>query len=195
MNTPNRRLPFTITIALLLVATLSAAPTHETRQTRVNPDAATIADFMKRVDAYVALHKKVDGMLQEPSRDGRPEAVVEHQRAFAKLMQKERQSAQAGDIITKPMRDIVRRLLAGVFRGPDGRNIKRAILDENPGNLVLRVNDAYPDNAPFSSVPLAVLQGLPVLPDPLAYRFAGSRMILLDPHGRLIIDIVEKVFP
>src|SRR3954468_6949613 len=97
---------------------------------RVNADAATIADFNKRVEGYLALHNKVDGMLTEPSRDGRPEAVVEHQRAFAKLMQQERQHAQAGDILTKPMRDIVRRLLASVFRGPDGREIKHAILDE-----------------------------------------------------------------
>src|SRR4051812_17691830 len=80
-------------------------------QERVNPDAAAIADFMKRVEGYVALHDKIDAMLPEPTRDGRPEAVVEHQRAFAKLMQQERASAQPGDIVTKPMRHIIRRLL------------------------------------------------------------------------------------
>ena len=162
---------------------------------RVNADAATIADFNKRVEDYLALHNKVDRMLTEPSGDGRPEAVVEHQRAFAKLMQQERQHAQAGDILTKPMRDIVRRLLASVFRGPDGREIKHSILDEYTGNVALRVNQAYPDNMPFSSVPLPILQGLPKLPDALAYRFVGSRLILLDPHGRLVIDVMEKAFP
>jgi hypothetical protein len=185
------RVALVAAVALLVCASGAV----QAQPPKVNADAATIADFMKRVDAYVVLHKKVDGMLQEPSRDGRPEAVVEHQRAFAKLMQKERPFAQPGDIMTKPMRNIVRRLLAGVFRSADGRDIKRSILDENPGNLVLRVNEAYPENMPFSSVPLPVLEGLPILPQPLAYRFAGSRMILLDPHGRLIVDIVEKVFP
>jgi hypothetical protein len=192
--------PWTIgTSRVALVAAVAflvcASGGVQAQQPKVNEDAATIADFMTRVQAYVVLHKKVDDMLQEPSRDGRPEAVVEHQRAFARLMQKERPFARPGDIMTKPMRNIVRRLLASVLRGPDGRDVKRSILDENPGNLVLRVNDPYPENMPFSSVPLPVLEGLPVLPEPLAYRFAGSRMILLDPHGRLIVDMVEKVFP
>ena len=90
-------------------------------------------------------------MLKEPSQDGRPEAVVEHQREFAKLMQKERQYAKAGDIVTKPMRNVMRRLLASVFRGPDGRDIKASILDTYTGNVNLQVNSPYPDNLPYST--------------------------------------------
>jgi len=176
---------------LCVAAPLVSAPAQQ----QVNPDAATIADFNKRVEAYAALHDKVDAMLTEPSTDGRPEAVVEHQRAFAKLMQQERPNAHAGDIMTKPMRNVVRRLLAGVFRGPNGREIKHAILDEYIGNFALRVNQPYPDSVPFSTVPLAILQGLPKLPDALAYRFVGDRLILLDQHGRLVVDVMEKAFP
>jgi hypothetical protein len=182
--------------ALLLMIVSAAVPSatnHDGQQ--INPDAATIADFNKRVDGYVALHNKVDATLQEPSADGRPEAVVEHQRAFAKLMQQERPNAQPGDILTKPMRNVVRRLLAGVFRGPNGRDVKHSILDEYTGNFALRVNQPYPDNEPFATVPLPILQGLPKLPDALVYRFVGPRLILLDPHGRLVVDIMEKAFP
>jgi hypothetical protein len=178
-------------IVLFAAASLASARADQ----GVNPDAATIADFNKRVEAYVALHDKVDAMLPEPSADGRPEAVVEHQRAFAKMMAQERPNAQPGDIMTKPMRNVVRRLLAGVFRGPNGRDIKHSILDEYTGNFVLRVNQSYPDSMPFSSVPLPILEGLPKLPDALAYRFVGDRLILLDPHGRLVVDIMEKAFP
>ncbi len=181
------------TLIMLALAVSTAAA--QTQEPRVNPDAAAIADFMKRVDAYVVLHNKVESMLQEPSQDGRPEAVIQHQREFAKLMQRERQDAKPGDLVTKEMRNVVRRLLASVFRGPDGREIKHTILDEDPGNVALRVNSTYPDNLPFSSVPLPILEGLPTLPDALAYRFVGPRLILLDPHGRLVVDIVEKVFP
>jgi len=181
---------------LLIGSWLGPAVAARARQKdRVNPDAAAIADFMKRVDGYVALHNKIDAKLPEPARDGRPEAVVEHQRAFAKLIQQERPNAQPGDIITKPMRNVIRRLLASIFRGPDGRDIKHSILDEFTGNFMLRVNQPYPDNMPFSNVPLPILQGLPKLPDALAYRFVGPRLILLDSHGRLVVDIVEKVFP
>jgi len=178
-------------IFLCAVASLASARPQQS----VNSDAATIADFNRRVEAYVALHDKVDAMLPEPAKDGRPEAVVEHQRAFAKMMQQERPNAEAGDIMTKPMRNVVRRLLAGVFRGPNGRDIKHSILDEHTGNFALRVNQLYPDNMPFSTVPLPILEGLPRLPDALAYRFVGQRLILLDPHGRLVVDIMEKAFP
>jgi hypothetical protein len=108
----------------VLAAALTTAAIHATAaaqapaQPRVNADAATLADFMKRVDAYVSLHKKVDATLQEPPRDGRPETFIEHERAFARAIQKERGRAKAGDIFTRPMRNIVRRLLVGVFRGP-----------------------------------------------------------------------------
>ena len=183
---------------VLLIVACAAAPLASARdieQQQVNPDAATIADFNKRVEAYVALHNKVDATLPEPAADGRPEAVVEHQRAFAKKMAQERPNAQPGDILTKPMRNVVRRLLASVFRGPNGRDIKHSILDEHTGNIVLRVNQPYPDNVPFSNVPLPILEGLPRLPEALAYRFVGDRLILLDPHGRLVVDIMEKAFP
>jgi hypothetical protein len=188
--------PVLIAASIVVATAVVTARGGDTQEpTKVNPDAAAIADFMKRVDAYVALHNKVESMLQEPAQDGRPEAVVEHQREFAKLMQKERQYAKPGDIITKPMRNVIRRLLASVFRGPDGPEIKRSILDTYTGNAVLQVNQTYPDNMPYSTVPLPILQGLPALPDALQYRFVGRRLILLDPHARLVVDIVENVFP
>jgi hypothetical protein len=197
MNSTRFRFFRPLLAALLVVsATVLSAMPGPNPQGAVNKDAATIADFMKRVDAYVALHEKVEGMLTEPSRDGRPEAVVEHQHAFAKLIRKERPYAKPGDIITKPMRNIVRRLLASVFRGPGGRQIKRSILDEYTGSVPLQINSEYPENMPFSSVPPQILGGLPKLPAAaLAYRFVGERLILLDPHGRLVVDVVERVFP
>lgn len=182
------------TLSMILLGAVASLASASAQQS-VNPDAATIADFNKRVEAYVALHNKVDAMLPEPAQDGRPEAVVEHQRAFARMMQQARPNAEPGDIMTKPMRNVVRRLLAGVFRGPDGRDIKHSILDERTGNFALHVNQPYPDNMPFSTVPLPILEGLPRLPEALAYRFVGDRLILLDPHGRLVVDIMEKAFP
>lgn len=180
---------------LVMSTAIVLANVRQAQETKVNADAAAIADFMKRVNGYADLHKKVESMLEEPSRDGRPEAVVEHQREFARLMQKERPNAKPGDIVPKPMRNVMRRLLASVFRSPDGREIKRSILDTYTGHAVLQVNQPYPDNMAYSSVPLPILQGLPSLPDALQYRFVGPELILLDPHGRLVVDIVKNVFP
>ncbi len=185
-------------VAVFFLVTSTAivvADARQSQETKVNADAAAIADFMKRVSAYADLHKKVESMLTEPSLDGRPEAVVEHQREFARLIQKARPNAKPGDIVTKPMRNVMRRLLASVFRGPDGREIKRSILDTYTGNAILEVNQPYPDNMAYSTVPTPILQGLPALPDALQYRFVGPQLILLDPHGRLVVDIVKNVFP
>ena len=189
------RRPLLAAMLVVFASVVSAAPGQVPQPPRVNADAATLADFSKRVDAYVALHRKVDSAMKEPSREGRPEDFIEHERAFAKLMQKERPYAQPGDIFTKPMRNIVRRLLAGVFRGPDGREIKKTILDEHTANVPLRVNTQYPEGAPFSTVPPQILRGLPKLPEGLEYRFIGPRLILLDAHARLIVDIMSRVFP
>jgi hypothetical protein len=189
------RRPLLMAMLIAVGAVVAEVSAQKPQQPLVNADAATIADFMQRVTAYVALHHKVDASLQEPPKDGRPETFIEHERAFARAIQKERPYAKAGDIFTKPMRNIVRRLLVGVFRGPSGRDIKKSILDVDTAHIPLHVNAQYPEGAPFSTMPLEILQGLPKLPDGLEYRFIGERLILLDAHARLIVDVVDRVFP
>jgi hypothetical protein len=189
------RRPLLMAMLIAVGAVVADASVQKPQPPFVNADAATLADFTKRVDAYMVLHRKVDATLQEPPRDGRPEAFIEHERAFARFIQKERPSAKAGDVFTKPMRNVVRRLLASVFRGPSGREIRKSILDEDTAHIALQVNAQYPEGAPFSTTPLEVLQGLPKLPDGLEYRFIGDRLILLDAHARLIVDVVTRVFP
>jgi hypothetical protein len=170
-------------------------PLRAQTQTRVNLDAAAIADFKDRVYGYAALQKKLDETIKEPSPDSPPEAFLDHQRALAKLIQKSRAGAKPGDLCRKPMRDVIRRLVAGVVRGPGGAQIRKSLLDEDPGNLRLTVNSEYPDNAPFSTVPPQILRGLPTLPEGLEYRFIGRRLLLIDSHARIVADIVERVVP
>lgn len=180
---------------LVAVAILWGGPLSAQTRTRVNLDAAAIADFKDRVYGYAALQKKLDETIKEPSPGSEPQAFLEHQRALAKLIQKTRAGAKPGDLCPRPMRDVIRRLVAGVFRAPGGGEIRRSILDEYPGNLRLTVNGEYPDNAPFSTVPPQILQGLPILPAGLEYRFVGRRMLLLDSHARIVADIVERAIP
>ena len=68
-------------------------------------------------------------------------------------------------------------------------------MDENPGRLRLRVNGRYPDAVPLSTVPPQVLQGLPKLPEELEYRFIGDRLILIDIHAHIIVDLIDDAFP
>jgi hypothetical protein len=173
---------------------LATDPQAASETQRINPDAATLVDFTKRAAAYEALQRRLDGTLTEAPRDGRPEQFIDHQRALAQLIQRERLGARPGDVLTKETRNLMRRLLAGVLRGPDGSQLKKAILDEFTGNVRLVVNGQYPDDVPLSQMPLQILQALPKIPEILEYRFIGKNLVLLDVHARIIVDFIDKAF-
>ena len=162
---------------------------------RVNPTAQSMAALQARVHAYLELHKKLEATLQPLPKEATPEQINVHQHALHKLIRSARRDAQPGDIFTKDSRAVIRRLMAGVFGGPDGPQIKAAIMDENPGRLRLRIHDRYPDSVPLSTVPPQVLQGLPPLPPELEYRFIGRTLILFDVHAHMIVDMVEDAIP
>lgn len=63
-------------------------------------------------------------------------------------MREARATAKPGDIFTPETRPVITRLLATVFGGPDGKQLKASIMDENPVDPVamkLTVNGRYPD--------------------------------------------------
>ena len=164
----------------------------------VNPDdanAAVIKDFVARVDAYVAVHKKVEATLPALPKQTNPQIIDQHERALAKLIQAERKNAKQGDIFAPPMQALVRRLLAPVFRGSDGAHVRAEILDnEYKGSVTLTPNGRYPDEIPVSTVPPQVLSNLPKLAEELEYRFVRQNLILFDPHAHIIPDWVPQAF-
>jgi len=179
--------------ALLLAVPLDAA--QKTPPPRTNANAATIAEFVKRVDQYVALHRKLESTLPNLPKQTNPAEIDRHQRALSRLLQDARKNAKPGDIFTPAMQRLVRSLLSPVFRGKDGQQIKNEILDnEYKGNVKLAVNGRYPDEVPISTVPPQVLQQLPKLPEEFEYRFIGTNLILFDPHAHIIADYVERAF-
>lgn len=189
-----------------LAALLISVPVHATPQqkprppakpstTAVNPTAATLAEFMKRVDEYVALHKKHEDTLPKLPKQTDPKTIDTHQRALFALMQKHRKGAKPGDLFAPAMQQLIRSLLRSAFSGADGQQVRAEILDnEYTGNVKLVVNGRYPDEVPISMVPPQVLAQLPKLPEELEYRFVATNMILFDPHAHLIADFVERAF-
>jgi hypothetical protein len=127
-----------------------------------------------------------------------PQQIDRNQRALERLIRNARVTAKPGDIFTPEARAVIKRLLASVFGGPEGKQLKASIMDENnadPAALKLRVNARYPDTVPLATVPHAVLQTLPELPEDLEYRFIGDWLILLDSHAHIIADFVENALP
>jgi hypothetical protein len=189
---------FTALATLLCVVPLTATQQKTTppaAKPAVNSNAATLKDFMKRVDDYVALHKKLEGQLPDLAKQTTPEAIDKHERALAVLIQAQRKAAKPGDIFSPAMQRLVRDLLRPVFTGKDGLQIKNEILDnEYKGAVKLAVNGRYPDDVPISTVPPQVLAQLPKLPEELEYRFIRTNLILFDPHAHIIADFVERAF-
>ena len=181
--------------AILICVASAAAAAPQKQKPRVNPNAAVISDFMKRVDAYLALHRKLEDTLPKLSKQTTPQEIDAHQRALGKLIQEARKDAKPGDLLTPGMQRLVRALLRPIFSGPEGLQIKNEILDkEYKGDVKLAVNARYPDEVPISTVPPQVLKGLPKLPEELEYRFIQNSMIIFDSHAHVIVDFMYRAF-
>jgi len=200
-------LPVALTLGLL-ASQQTPPPTPQTppgkHATTVSPkksenpsdeNAAIIKDFVKRVDDYVALHKKLEATLPALPKQTDPAVIDQHERALAKLIQDGRQDAKQGDLFAPPMQRLVRKLLVPVFSGRNGAHVRDEIMDnESKAAVTLTPNARYPDIIPVSTVPPQVLQHLPKLPEEMEYRFVRQNLILFDPHAHIIPDWVPQAF-
>lgn len=150
-------------------------------------------DFESRVRQYRTLQKKLAATLPKLPTRATPAQVDENQRALGVLIKSERAGAKRGELLTPEMQALVKRILAAVLSGADGKTIKASIMDENPGVPTLSVNDRYPDAIPLSTMPPQVLKALPKLEEDLEYRFVGERLVLMDAHAHIIVDFTDDV--
>ena len=185
-------------ITLLACAVvLGQAAAGLSRQTppRVNADAQLSVEFLRRIDAYVELHKKDEAALPAISTKPTSAEIEGNARSMARLIAQARPSAQQGDILTREIRAYLRRQIVRALAGPDGAAIKDSILEENLGRIKVRVNTRYPDAVPLSTTPTQIIAALPKLPPHLEYRFLGERLILLDVHALMVVDYMDDAIP
>jgi hypothetical protein len=178
----------------------SASPTTAQPTERVvgplTPDeAATLSAMNDRVNKYVELHRKLEADLPKLPTDATPKQIDDNQRMLEQKVREARATAKQGDLITPEARVVIRRLLATVFGGPDGKQLKASIMDETPVGVKLVVNGRYPDHVPLSTIPPQVLQTLPKLAEEMEYRFIGDALILLDVHAHVIADFIPDAMP
>jgi hypothetical protein len=173
----------------------TAPPTKRVVGPLSEGDARALATMNERLKEYVELHRRVEKTLPKLPDQATPKQIDTNQRKFEQLIRKERASAKRGEIFTPEAEPVIKQLLANVFSGPDGKQLKDSIMDENPVGMKLAVNGRYPDTVPISTVPPQVLQTLPALSEDMEYRFIGDNLILLDAHAHVIADFIPDAFP
>lgn len=190
--------PTVTVIALsLLVSGSAISPSLAAAQAEqgANPDALTTADFMKRVNAYLAIHLEAEKAAPKLPQEATPQQIHQTQRGMATRIQAARAGARRGDIFTPEMTALVKRLMNRVFAGSDGWRLRSSIMDENVKYLPLKANQLYPDEIPLTSMPPDVLKALPALPEEMEYRFVGTQFILFDQHAHIIPDFIPDALP
>jgi hypothetical protein len=173
----------------------AAPPTERVVGPLSEEDAEALGTMNDRLTAYVELHRKLERELPTLPDEATPQQIDRNQRLMERRMRSARADAKQGDLFTPEARPVIKRLLADVFKGPDGKQLKASIMDENPVGIKLTVNGRYPDAVPMSTVPPQVLQTLPKLTEDMEYRFIGDALILLDAHSHIVADFIENALP
>jgi hypothetical protein len=179
---------------LILVSSvvMSCATAATDAQTRTNPDAMILADFQKRIDTYMDLHKRIEKESPPLKETKEPYKIQASQEVMARKIQEARKSAKPGEIFTPEIRQLFRRLMYPETKGQEGSETKAAIKDDAPKGVPMRVNAKYPDAAPLPTVPPNLLAALPRLPEDLEYRFINKDLILRDVHANVIVDYIQN---
>ena len=161
-------------------------------QPQVNPQAQAIADFSKRVAAYLDLTTKVTEGLPPLKRTDDSSEIASREVALGDAIRAGRAGARPGDILTPEVARVFRRVIKGDFRGrtPRGQNIMR---DDIP-HFRPNVNQTYPSAWPLATFPPTLLAGLPELPVGLEYRLLSEALILRDVKANIIVDFILDVF-
>jgi hypothetical protein len=170
-----------------------AIPAHPGQAGGAAAPVSTV--FTDRVRAYVALQKGLeDSGAQRPTTEA--EQIADRQDALAGRIAAARRDFRQGDIFTPDVAGQYRTIIREAFQGPDGKNMRRTILEGDPERAtVLRVNVAYPEEIPLGTMPPTLLRRLPALPAELAYRVVGRALVLKDVKTNLIVDFIPDALP
>jgi hypothetical protein len=162
-------------------------------QVRINPQAEVMAHFSERVDAYVALQKKVEGKLSSQKQTNDPERITAHVTDLANGIRAARADAKPGDVFNGASEQFRQTILEDAR----DRSVRDALaaMQEVPKRTPPRVNADYPETAALATVPPLILKRLQRLPDGLEYRFMARDLILRDTKANLIVDVLPEAVP
>jgi len=187
---------------------VSTATKEKAAEQNANPDAIVLADFQKRIDAYMAVNKDAAKDAPPLKETKNPGEIKAAQDALGVKIRAARMTARQGEIMTPEIQNKFRRLMYPVVTSPAPpgtaeREVKKDIKEELKENteerkeeggkpVVLKVNARYPEDTPLPTTPPQVLMNLPKLPEQLEYRIIGKNLIIRDVEANIIVDIVPN---
>jgi hypothetical protein len=178
---------------VLAVSMLTAGPGAQSRE---EADRATaIRVFNRRVETYMALHRRLEGPLPPMTVTGDTWSMSVARRYLAAAIRAARQKARQGDLFSPDVALVFRHIVAEALSGRDVEALLTELNEEHPWMHGLHpvVNEPYPTGASHA-VPAVLLQHLPGLPEDLEYRILDHDLVLWDLHADLVVDFVPFAF-
>lgn len=165
--------------------------------TYANSEAKLMADFKAKVDDYVKMRGKLDNSTPALKKTDHVADINNAEKALAQRIRKARPGAKRGDFFTPATAALFKRMMAPAVKGPEGRENKAAVADDNPDNVPFKVNGDYPKQETLSTVPPDILKSLPTFTEnqQIQYRFVGKHLILYDARSNLIMDYMFNAIP
>jgi len=181
------RMLFIVGVTLI---SLAAAP----QQQGVNPFAQAMVDFKQRVGEYMKLRDEITRKVPEVKETGNPAKISAREKALGEAIATVRVNAKPGDIFGADMVGYFKQILAEDWKSRSPAD-RKALFNELPRGVQIRINQAYPSTLPLVSVPPNLLAMLPMLPETLEYRLIDRYMLLRDRDANLVIDVLSNVLP
>jgi hypothetical protein len=186
--------------AILLMALLVITGTFTAQRalfsSQVAPGTRGFREFRERVEDYEKLHKDAEKSVPKLKETSKPEVIAAQQQALVNKIRELRSNARRGDIFTPSATEAIARKIRAVFAGPDAHRVRNTIQAGEPlEGFDVQVNQRYPENLPFTTVPPTLLRTLPRLPDEVAYRILGSALLLVDRKANMIVDFMPNAIP
>ena len=171
------------------------------KQERPDPTAATLAEFGKRVEEYVALHDRLAAKVGPFDETKSQSEIAARSATLAHLIQTERAGAQPGDIFTPEVDTLFITMIKAEYsrRPPAAKEAREDQEEEHRSDglpdFTPKANELYPTSYPLLTFPPSLLALLPKLPEAVEYRSMGHYLILRDIEANLIVDVIPNAIP
>ena len=176
-----------LSIPLTAMAQLPANPDPDQPDFRVvvqgTFDPETLAEFNRRVQDYAALRTRLEAGLPPLVITTNADDIEAFEHRLAERIRHARGSRR-GQVFIPAMEGQVKRMMTA-RAAPITVN---AIMDDNPGEFDVDVNETYKKKYALGTMPPKLLLLLPDLARDLQYRFVGRHLILYDARANLIVD-------